>query len=93
MLLDSSAVAIMVTFAIMIITPILAQKATFERLLSAEWSRDSRPHYDKPQPEYIPDSEVDVRHYAAFMDRQITELLTQYGPVAGIWLDAFVPAH
>lgn len=39
-LLDSSAVAIMVTFAIMIITPILAQKATFERLLSAEWSRD-----------------------------------------------------
>ncbi len=39
-LLDSSAVAIMVTFAIMIITPILAQKATLERLLSSEWSRD-----------------------------------------------------
>jgi ABC-type transport system involved in multi-copper enzyme maturation permease subunit len=39
-LLDSSAVAIMVTFAIMIITPVLAQKATMERLLSAEWSRD-----------------------------------------------------
>jgi ABC-type transport system involved in multi-copper enzyme maturation permease subunit len=39
-LLDSSAVAIMVTFAIMIVTPILAQKATLERLLSAEWSRD-----------------------------------------------------
>jgi len=39
-LLDSSAVAIMVTFAIMIITPILAQKTTLERLLSAEWSRD-----------------------------------------------------
>ncbi len=36
---DSSAVAIMVTFAIMIITPILAQKATIERLLSSEWSR------------------------------------------------------
>lgn len=39
-LLDSSAVAIMVTFAIMLITPVLAQKATMERLLSAEWSRD-----------------------------------------------------
>ncbi len=39
-LLDSSAVAIMVTFALMIITPILAQKATLERLLSSEWSRD-----------------------------------------------------
>ncbi|HEX4276732.1 MAG TPA: ABC transporter permease subunit [Bryobacteraceae bacterium] len=37
---DSSAVAIMVTFAIMIITPILAQKPTIERLLSSEWSRD-----------------------------------------------------
>jgi ABC-type transport system involved in multi-copper enzyme maturation permease subunit len=37
---DSAAVAIMATFAIMIITPILAQKATLERLLSSEWSRD-----------------------------------------------------
>jgi ABC-type transport system involved in multi-copper enzyme maturation permease subunit len=37
---DSAAVAIMATFAIMIITPILAQKSTIERLLSSEWSRD-----------------------------------------------------
>jgi ABC-type transport system involved in multi-copper enzyme maturation permease subunit len=37
---DSGAVAIMVTFAIMIVTPILAQKTTIERLLSSEWSRD-----------------------------------------------------
>ena len=37
---ESAAVAIMTTFAVMIITPILAQKATLERLLSAEWSRD-----------------------------------------------------
>lgn len=36
---DSSAVAIMVTFAIMIVTPILAQKSQIERLLSSEWSR------------------------------------------------------
>jgi len=36
---DSAAVAIMVTFAIMIVTPILAQKPTLERLLSSEWSR------------------------------------------------------
>ena len=32
--------AIMVTFGIMIITPILAQKTTIERLLSSEWSRN-----------------------------------------------------
>jgi ABC-type transport system involved in multi-copper enzyme maturation permease subunit len=37
---ESGAIAIMVTFAIMIVTPILAQKATLERLLSSEWSRD-----------------------------------------------------
>ena len=37
---DSSAVAIMITFAIMIVTPILAQKNTIERLLSSEWSRN-----------------------------------------------------
>ena len=36
---DSGAVAIMVTFAIMILTPILAQRFTIERLLSSEWSR------------------------------------------------------
>lgn len=50
-LLDSSAVAIMVTFAIMIVTPVLAQKALLERLLSAQWSRDVLQvlHYTLPQ--------------------------------------------
>lgn len=37
---DSAAVAIMTTFALMIITPILSQTAVIERLLSSEWSRD-----------------------------------------------------
>jgi ABC-type transport system involved in multi-copper enzyme maturation permease subunit len=37
---DSAAVAIMVTFGIAILTLIVAQKATLERLLSSEWSRD-----------------------------------------------------
>jgi ABC-type transport system involved in multi-copper enzyme maturation permease subunit len=37
---ESAAVAIMVTWAILIITPILAQKNTIERLLSSEWSRN-----------------------------------------------------
>jgi ABC-type transport system involved in multi-copper enzyme maturation permease subunit len=36
---DSAAVAIMVTFAIMILTTILAQRFDIERLLSSEWSR------------------------------------------------------
>lgn len=37
---DSSAVAIMITFAIMIVTPILAQKNTIARFQSSEWSRN-----------------------------------------------------
>ena len=37
---DSAAVAIMVSFAIAILTIILAQKTTLERLLTSEWSRD-----------------------------------------------------
>lgn len=37
---DSAAIGIMTTFAIMIITPILAQRATIERLLDSEWSRN-----------------------------------------------------
>lgn len=37
---DSAAIGIMASFAIMIVTPILAQRATIERLLDSEWSRD-----------------------------------------------------
>jgi ABC-type transport system involved in multi-copper enzyme maturation permease subunit len=36
---ESAAIAIMASFAIMIVTPILAQRQTIERLLSSEWSR------------------------------------------------------
>ncbi len=37
---DSAAVGIMAAFAIMVITPILAQKNIIERLLDSEWSRN-----------------------------------------------------
>jgi ABC-type transport system involved in multi-copper enzyme maturation permease subunit len=36
---ESAAVAIMTSFAIMFVTPILAQRQTIERLLSSDWSR------------------------------------------------------
>ena len=47
----------------------------------------SRPKYKEHQPEYVPPEKVDLDKYTAFMKAQVTELLTQYGPVAGIWLD------
>ncbi|MDQ6699802.1 MAG: ABC transporter permease [Acidobacteriota bacterium] len=37
---ESAVVATMVTFALMIVSPFLAQKSTIERLLSSEWSRN-----------------------------------------------------
>ncbi len=52
-----------------------------------EWGRTARPAYKKPQPEYAAGAEHDLEKYVDFMTAQITELCTQYGPVAGIWLD------
>ena len=31
----------------------------------------------------------DWNHYIAFMKAQLTELLTEYGPVAGVWFDGY----
>ena len=31
----------------------------------------------------------DWNHYVAFMKAQLTELLTQYGPIAGVWFDGY----
>jgi ABC-type transport system involved in multi-copper enzyme maturation permease subunit len=39
-LFESSALSTMVTVAVMLLSPILAQKTLMERLLSSEWSRD-----------------------------------------------------
>jgi hypothetical protein len=39
-LFESAALATMVTVALMLVSPILAQTSTMMRLLSSEWSRD-----------------------------------------------------
>ena len=53
-----------------------------------EFPRGSaRPKYDEPQPEYARGKDHDLQKYLDFMQAQITELLTGYGPIAGIWLD------
>jgi hypothetical protein len=38
---ESAVVATMVTFGIMLMSPILAQQSILERLLNSEWSRDT----------------------------------------------------
>ncbi|MBM4044289.1 MAG: hypothetical protein FJ279_04180, partial [Planctomycetes bacterium] len=47
----------------------------------------ARPAYDKPQPGYLWKQDADFKHYVEFVHKQLRELLTQYGPVAGMWFD------
>ena len=53
----------------------------------------ARPLYDPPEPAYATGDDHDLSRYVEFMGNQIAELLTQYAPIAGIWLDGIaVPA-
>jgi len=47
----------------------------------------ARPAYKKPEPRYLFRKDEDFSRYITFANNQIRELLTQYGPIAGIWLD------
>ena len=51
------------------------------------WGGSARPKYDPPEPSYAYGEAHNLQHYLDFMRRQITELLTEYGPIASIWLD------
>ncbi|HOX57665.1 MAG TPA: alpha-L-fucosidase [Candidatus Paceibacterota bacterium] len=51
------------------------------------WGGSARPGYAPPEPSYATGAEHDLRKYVDFMTAQITELLTNYGPIAAIWLD------
>ncbi|MDQ8183555.1 alpha-L-fucosidase [Pelagicoccus sp. SDUM812005] len=54
-----------------------------------EWTAASsaRPDYEEREPFYKYGEEHDLQLYVEFMKNQVTELLTNYGPIASIWLD------
>jgi len=52
-----------------------------------KWGGSARPKYETPDPAYAYGEENDLQKYLDFMTAQITELLTNYGPIAAIWLD------
>ncbi len=52
----------------------------------AGWS-SARPAYETPDPVYKWKRDEDFRYYIAFVHNQLRELLTHYGPLAGIWFD------
>lgn len=51
------------------------------------WGGAARPKYDPPESTYKTGTEHHLDQYLKFMKAQITELLTNYGPIANIWLD------
>ncbi len=51
------------------------------------WGGAARPEYQPAEPTYAVGAAHDLNYYVEFMSRQITELLTDYPTVAGIWLD------
>lgn len=53
---------------------------------AAGWA-NARPAYDEPQPQYKWKKDEDFRIYVDYVHAQMRELLTGYGPIAGIWFD------
>jgi len=53
-----------------------------------DWDhRAVRPHYDPPDPFYASEEEYNFQKYLDYASGQIKELLSNYGLVAGVWLD------
>jgi alpha-L-fucosidase len=59
-----------------------------------DWnSKNVRPDYNPPDDWYAPRSAYNFQKYLDYVSGGIRELLTNYGPVAGVWLDgASIPA-
>jgi alpha-L-fucosidase len=51
------------------------------------WGSSARPDYNPPETTYATGTAHDLGKYVAFLKAQVTELLSNYGAVAGIWLD------
>ena len=54
-----------------------------------KYDKTARPHYETPEPTYATGDDHDIGQYVAYCQAQVTELLTNYGPVANIWFDGW----
>jgi alpha-L-fucosidase len=52
-----------------------------------DWGGSARPKYESREEAYRYGDQHDLLIYVDFMKNQITELLTNYGPIGAIWLD------
>ncbi len=55
--------------------------------LSRDYFDMARPDYAVPEPRYTFRDEADFAAYVDYTHAALTELLTGYGPLAGVWLD------
>jgi alpha-L-fucosidase len=60
-----------------------------------DWDLNAvRPAYDPPDPFYAPRESYDFEKYLTYVWDGITELCSNYGPHAGMWMDGIaVPLH
>ena len=57
--------------------------------LKGERIPSARPSYKIPETSwYASEEEYDLSKYVDYVNKQVTELLTNYGPIAAIWFDA-----
>jgi len=54
---------------------------------NGDWGGSARPKYEQSEDFYKYGDEHNLQIYVEFMKNQITELLTNYGPIGAIWLD------
>jgi len=54
-----------------------------------KYDRSARPAYDPPEPGYATGKDHHIEKYVAYCKAQVTELLTNYGPVSNIWFDGW----
>lgn len=55
--------------------------------------KNARPAYKEPQPEYLYEKKADFQIYIDFVHQQLTELLSQYPNIAGIWFDPIMGVY
>lgn len=58
-----------------------------------EFCSMARPAYPNPEPRYLWKNPADSARYLDFVHAQLRELLTNYGPLAGIWFDPIMPYY
>ncbi|MEM6334414.1 MAG: alpha-L-fucosidase [Planctomycetota bacterium] len=59
-----------------------------------QYGGNARPAYDTPDPAYTTPPQHDLNQYLDDLLQQTQELLTNYGPIAAIWLDGIAtPLH